>query len=119
MPIYYEAGSTEKIKSLGGRFSRKGTGRKVESVAHTITAASQILGSNNDRISAQIGNADDSAIAFIYFGDSTLGGASFTIFPHGSFQIDDHFPWTGPVWVIGNTGSQVINTCEVSLAVSE
>jgi hypothetical protein len=107
-----ESGCLVPLKSLGGMFSR-GRGRKIDygTVAATVTGAAA-LDTNLCRISAILENIDTVDI-MVTFGSKTL--AALTMKPGGSIQIDEYFPWVGPVIVSCAAGTANVAVIEVSI----
>jgi len=103
----YDGGFNGRRVSLAGSLGAAGRGLKMWSnmPAPPITTGCILISSNPGRLFALFTNEGtvDVQIAF----DNTWSNGLHTLRPGGSFQIDDQFPWTGPVYGrgVGATGS--------------
>jgi len=106
-----------EVVSLGGIRHRPGAiapMRKLN-ISAVVTATLTVLEANPARLWARITNNDDSNQIVVYFG-STWGYYEEVVGPHGSIQIDEHTPWTGPVLVDAVTATCVVIAHEVSVS---
>lgn len=94
-----ESGYEGLLVSLGGVKSQLGRGRITRSFEGNITSTlkQMILPNNPKRISAIIENIPNTTGIYLYI-SFTGTGLTVSLAPGGSFQIDQNFPWTGPVW---------------------
>jgi hypothetical protein len=99
-----EAGNAGLLISLGGIIGRIGAGREIASDYLTSVGGNyvQVLDSNPKRLSAIVQNRGTDLL-LVAFGEMSVSGSAILIDPHGSFQIDQNFPWTGPVFVTSPT----------------
>lgn len=92
---------------------------KILLESQNITAVStgniQLLPHRPERLSALIVNNSSTEIVLLYLG---LAGAyeEVRLTPHGSFQIDGNFPWTGSIEVGATPTSAVVISEELYLA---
>jgi len=98
MAVVRESGYNGRLVSLGGLLSLEGQGRECDSkiVPLIVSAWTRLLENNPRRISALIQNVDNSLTVAVIIGDDS-GGGYFHLEPKGTLQIDENFPWTGPV----------------------
>ncbi len=115
-----EPGNAEVIVSLGGVKSTHGRGRivSVDTANVGLATGATLLWPNNPlRLSALVQNISDGATVLLYIGSPFLTGTPQTLylFPHGSFQIDQDFPWTGPVYATTGGLAADIQFAEISI----
>lgn len=95
-----ESGHSGSLVSLGGIVGVTGRGRKL--AAQSIVGAAtnfQLLNDNPKRVAAIIQCLSNSPGILTVMLDPGVGG--LILFPGASLQIDQNFPWTGPVWIDG------------------
>lgn len=117
MTAYQETGNRLPIISLGGIQSNRGWGRNIEISATPVlglyAGIQQIMPDNPRRISAIILN-NTPGVVFL----SAPGNDWYLLLqPGGSLQIDNNFPYTGPILAFGDAlaANNILNIAEISV----
>ena len=107
MTVLQEPGFTGVLVSLGGLRSLTSRGRQVETNQVTVSAAGELLLSDNSRrISAIITNRGGNTLS-LCLGRPAVSSDYITLLDAQSFQIDALFPWTGSVYGLCVAGTTV------------
>ena len=113
-----EAGHTGQIMSLGGLLSSRSSGRVVNSWGVNLsgTTVQTPVGENQKRISLYIYNLLSSANQIIVrLGPILSTDDVVYLQPGEGFQIDNDFPWTGPVSVVAPVGTATTLIEEIAI----
>lgn len=114
MALSREAGHLGQVQSLGGLWSKEGSGRISEQLNPTVTttAAVSLFNENQRRICALIINKSGGTLTLDFGGSGTY---SIALIAGENFQIDEKFPWAGVVMAIAETANCTVWTNEVSI----
>ncbi len=111
--VSLEGGYNGQLVSLGGIRGLPGQGRKISGQNLTGNGAIQILSPNLRRIAVIIQNQSGLEVELIL--RDTLTSYRIKLEDHGTFQIDDNFPWTGSVMAYAGAATWQLSIleCEV------